>query len=122
RCGGRAPGRNRDRGRVAADAAEHGVAEGHRAVCPAARRGVRRLRPPAGTLAPEPAGAARNLPDAVAPSLETGAHGALILAALLLDLLRGHSTAGLGRVEAGLGRRPPVTLVLIARLAVRRLP
>src|SRR5207237_520381 len=70
RCRVRDSRRNRDRRRISADAAEPRVAERHRAVCPAARRRVRRLRPPAGTLAPEPAGAARNLPDAVAPSLE----------------------------------------------------
>src|SRR5882762_5200600 len=55
---------------------------------------------------------------AVAAALKTGAHRALIVRMLAARLLGRHTASGLGRVEAGLRRRP---LVTARTLIIRRL-
>src|SRR5215472_7887024 len=71
--------------------------------------------------APASLGRGGCLPYAVAAALEAGPHGAPVIVAPGNGLVGGDATASLGRVEAGLRRCPPVTLVPVIRLLLRRL-
>src|SRR5260370_8159809 len=61
------------------------------------------------------------LSDAIAPALETGVHGALILRALRLRLLGRHAAVRLSWIKSGLRGSPRVALVFVVGLLPIRL-